>query len=158
MSARTSTSASESIEVASSADVVWSLVSDLPRMPEWSPETTKVVWTGGATGPAVGATFKGTNKMGWRSWSTSCRIVTAEPGRELAWDVHAPGGVKVAHWGYRIEPIDDRSCRVTEFAEDHRPGWFKVPTNLITGVTDRGEHNAAGMRATLERLKAAAEA
>lgn len=147
----------ESIEIAAPAEVVWSLVSDLTRMPEWSPETTKVVWTKGSTGPSVGATFRGTNKMGWRSWSTSCTIVDADPPSDLAWDVHAPGGIKVAHWGYRIEARDEQTCRLTEVAEDHRPGWFKAPTNLITGIKDRGEHNAAGMRTTLERLKAAAE-
>ena len=147
-----------SIEIAAPAEVVWSLVSDLTRMPEWSPETTKVEWTGGSTGPSLGATFKGTNKMGWRSWSTSCTIVVADPPTELAWDVHALGGLKVAHWGYRIEAIEEHSCRVTEAAVDHRPSWFKLATNLITGVQDRGSHNAAGMRATLERIKAAAEA
>ena len=147
----------ESIDIVAPAQVVWSLVSDLTRMPEWSPETTKVEWTKGSTGPSVGATFKGTNKMRRRSWSTTCTIVVADPPRELAWDVHAPGGMKVAHWGYRIEPIDDLSCRVTETAVDHRPGWFKLATNVITGVKDRGTHNAAGMRATLERIKAAAE-
>ena len=147
----------ESIDIVAPAEVVWSLVSDLTRMPEWSPETTKVEWTTGSTGPSVGARFKGTNKMGWRSWSTSCTIVTADPPRELAWDVHAPGGVKVAHWGYLIEPLDEHSCRVTESSVDHRPAWFKLPTNLITGVKDRGEHNAKGMQQTLDRIRAAVE-
>jgi uncharacterized protein YndB with AHSA1/START domain len=148
----------ESIEIAAPAPVVWSLVSDLTRMPEWSPETFKVEWTGGSTGPSVGATFKGSNRIKVRRWSTNCRITVADPPHELAWDVHSVGGMKVAHWGYLLEELDDRRCRVTETALDHRPGWFKLATNVITGVTDRGDHNAEGMRATLERLKSAAEA
>ena len=65
--------ASVSVDVAASPEIVWSVVSDLGRMGEWSPETCKVQWKGGAPGaggPAVGATFKGTNKIGLRRWST----------------------------------------------------------------------------------------
>jgi uncharacterized protein YndB with AHSA1/START domain len=147
----------ESVEIAAPAEAVWALVSDLTRMGEWSPETTKVEWTGGSTGPSVGATFKGSNRMGVRRWSTSCRIVAAEPPRELAWDVTTVGGLKIARWRYVIEPIDQLSCRLSESTEDQRNGVAKLLGNLATGVKDRGEHNAAGMRATLERIKAAAE-
>ncbi len=126
-------------------------------MSEWSPETIKVEWTGASTGAALGATFKGTNRMAVRRWSTRCTIVTMEAPRELAWDVAALGAMKVAHWRYSIEPIDDHSCCVTESAIDHRPTWFKLATDAITRVRDRDAHNAAGMRATLERLRTAAE-
>ncbi|HUS60976.1 MAG TPA: SRPBCC family protein, partial [Acidimicrobiales bacterium] len=88
---------------------------------------------------------------------TSCRIVAATPPSELAWDVFAPLVGKVAHWSYLIEELDERRCRVTETALDHRTGWFKLFGDVITGVKDRGDHNAANMRVTLERLKAAAE-
>ncbi|HUP84812.1 MAG TPA: SRPBCC family protein [Acidimicrobiales bacterium] len=147
----------ESVEIAAPAETVWSLVSDLTRMPEWSPETIKVAWTRGSSGPVAGATFKGTNRANVRRWSTSCRIIVADPPQELAWEVYAPGKVKVAEWRYRIETLDERSCRVTELAVDHRPGWFKLATNVITGITDREAHNAKGMRETLARIKAAAE-
>jgi uncharacterized protein YndB with AHSA1/START domain len=147
-----------SVEIAAPADEVWALVSDLTRMGEWSPETTKVEWTGGSTGPSVGATFKGTNRLGARRWSTNGRIVTAEPARELAWDVTAIGGIKVARWRYVIEPTGDRSCRLTESFEDQRQGGLiKVLGNLASGVKDRGEHNAKGMQQTLDRIKSAAE-
>jgi uncharacterized protein YndB with AHSA1/START domain len=147
----------ESIDIVAPAEVVWSLVSDLTRMPEWSPETTKVEWTKGSTGPSAGATFKGTNRMGPRRWSTTCTIVIADPPRELAWDVTSVGGMKVARWRYLIEPIDELSCRLTESTEDQRGGLMKVIGNVATGVKDRGDHNAKGMRETLARIKAAAE-
>jgi uncharacterized protein YndB with AHSA1/START domain len=114
-----------SIDIAAPAEQVWALVSDLTRMGEWSPETTNVEWTGGATGPALGATFKGTNRQGVRRWSTSCRITAFDPPSVLAWD--------------------------------ERNSVAKLLGNLATGVNDRSDHNAAGMRATLERIKAAAE-
>ena len=148
---------SAAVEIAAPAEAVWALVSDLPRMGEWSPETERVEWTGGATGPSVGATFKGHNRVGARRWSTSCTITVADPPRELAWDVKAVGGFAVATWRYEIEPLGDTSCRLTESTTDRRAGWFKRVTALATGVKDRGEHNAAGIQATLERIKAAAE-
>ena len=38
---------------------VWALVSDVTRIGEFSPETFEAEWTGDATGPAVGARFRG---------------------------------------------------------------------------------------------------
>ena len=145
-----------STEIAAPAEAVWALVSDLTRMGEWSPETTKVEWTGDSTGPAVGATFRGTNKLGPRRWSTNGRIVVADPPRELAWDVAAVG-LAVARWTYRIESTGEFSCRVTETFEDKRGGLVKILGNVVSGVKDRGVHNAKGMEQTLARLKAAAE-
>lgn len=49
-------------EVSASPEKVWSLVTDLPRMGEWSPENLGGEWLDGATGAAVGAKFRGNNK------------------------------------------------------------------------------------------------
>ena len=147
---------SVSVDVAAPAEVVWALVSDLTRMGEWSPETTKVEWTKGSTGPSVGATFRGYNKLGPRRWFTDGTIVVADPPRELAWDVAAVR-LPVARWRYLIESTGELSCRVTEVFEDRRGGIVKVLGNLVSGVKDRGDHNAKGMQATLDRIKAAAE-
>ena len=145
-----------STDIKADAKVVYDLVSDLPRMGEWSPENTGGKWVGGATGPAVGARFKGTNRKGVARWSTTCTIVEATPGKAIAWDVTA-GPFKVARWGYAIEPAGD-GCEVTETWEDHRASLIGTVTNVGLGVKDRGTHNEATMRTTLERLKAAAEA
>jgi len=45
--------------MAASADRVWDLVSDITRIGEFSPETFEAEWLGDATGPAVGARFRG---------------------------------------------------------------------------------------------------
>ena len=47
---------------------------------------------------------------------------------------------------------------MTETWIDKRSGLTRLLGKLITGVDDRGEHNRATMAATLERVKAAAEA
>lgn len=142
-------------DVAAPAEVVWAMLSDLTRMHEWSPENDGVTWTGGATGPALGATFKGTNHHGKKSWSSAGKITVFDDGRALAF-LTSVGPIKVATWGYEVEPTDG-GCRVTETWTDRRGGLMKVLSKLATGVEDRTEHNRAGMEQTLERLAAAAE-
>jgi ribosomal protein L28 len=149
-------SVSVSRDVAAPADVLWKMVSDLPRMGEWSPENTGGKWVKGATGPAVGARFSGTNARGKRKWSTNVVVCTCEPSTAFEFDVTA-AGLKVARWGYRIEPTDS-GCRVTETWTDSRGGLVKVLGKLVSGVADRAEHNKTSMQATLESLAASAEA
>jgi len=147
---------SVSREVAAPADRVWALVSDITRMGQWSPETTSCTWIRGAAGPEVGARFRGKNRNGWRRWSTVCQVAEAEPGRTFAFDVEA-GPIKVARWSYRIAPTGT-GCTLTETWTDQRAGWMKVPSRLISGVSDRAEHNRRSMAATIERIAETAEA
>jgi len=142
-------------EIAAPPDVVWALVADLTRMPEWSPENDGVVWLGGATGAAPGARFKGTNRAGAKKWSTRGRILESVPGRVLSFRVAAVG-LKVARWTYRFEPTDS-GCVVTETWDDERGALVTLAGRVVTGVSDRTTHNRAGMEETLRRLKAAAE-
>jgi uncharacterized protein YndB with AHSA1/START domain len=144
-------------EIAAPPEVVWRLISDLTRMGEWSPECTKVTWQGGATGPSVGARFKGHNRNGIRRWSTQGRIVAAEVPTEIAWDISALG-LAGSRWGYRIEALPDGGSRVTESWLDRRGKLLEVVGKLATGVPDRAAGNAASMKTTLKRLKQAAEA
>lgn len=136
------------------AERLYEMISDLPRMGEWSPENTGGRWTKGATGPAVGARFKGRNRKTWHRWSTDVTVVTATPGQEFAFDVTA-GPVKVARWGYRFEPDGD-GTKVTEYWDDHRKPLAAKLTGLMIGVPDRAAHNRAGMDQTLQRLAEAA--
>lgn len=144
--------------VAAPADVVYALVADLPKMGEYSPECYRCSWMGGATEARVGARFRGDNRHGWRRWSTFGKVVVAEPGRELTFDVSFPVVGDVARWSYRFEPdADGAGCTVTERWEDRRNLVLDVFGRLALGVADRGEHNREGMRATLRRLKETAE-
>jgi hypothetical protein len=45
--------------MAASTERVWDLVSDVTRVGEFSPETFEAEWLGGASGPEVGARFRG---------------------------------------------------------------------------------------------------
>lgn len=143
-------------DIAAPAEAVWSLISDVTRMGEWSPEATGAEWKGGATGPALGARFAGTNARGKKTWSTACEVTACDPGRAFGFRVKA-GGLKVAQWDYRIEPTDT-GCTVTETWTDDRGAIVTFLGKIVTGVADREAHNRAGMEQTLAALKAAAEA
>jgi hypothetical protein len=148
---------SRTVHVDAPAQRVWELVSDLPGMGSLSPENTGGSWKGGATGPAVGARFKGNNRNGKRSWSTSVRVTRCEPGSEFAFAVSSVAGIPVSEWSYAIEPAD-AGCEVTETWQDRRPGWFKAPAALVTGVKTRDDTSTAvNLERTLQALKAAAE-
>lgn len=70
---------------------VWEIVSDVTRIGELSPETFEAMWTHGATGPAVGARFKGhvkRNGVGPTYWTT-CTVTTCVAGEDFGFGVYA---------------------------------------------------------------------
>lgn len=145
----------ESCPIQADPHTVWSLVSDVTRMGQWSPETTSARWLGGATGPAVGARFRGDNRHGLLGWSTRCTVTAADPGRRFAFDVDF-AGVPISFWSYDLRSAPG-GCVVTESWTDRRPGWMRLAAVPVTGVADRAGHNRRGMQATLAALRTAAE-
>ena len=143
------------VDIAASPQEVWDLVSDVTRIGEFSPETFEARWTRGSTGPEVGAYFKGhvkRNGVGPTYW-TLCRVTACEPEAVFEFAV-GPDEVNVNNWGYRLEPRDGGTL-VTEY--------FRLGSNLPTRAywlllgPLRRRTNKAGMRTTLERMKAVVE-
>jgi hypothetical protein len=149
---------SRSVHVDAPARRVWDLVSDLPNMGRLSPENTGGSWRSGATGPAVGARFKGSNRHGARRWSTTVKVTRWEPGSGFAFAVSSLLGIPVSEWSYDIAPAGAGGCDVTETWADRRPGWFKRPAGLVTGVMTRDDTSTAvNLEQTLAAVKAVAE-
>jgi hypothetical protein len=73
--------------IAAPAAVLYAMVTDLPRMGEWSPENLGGRWRRGS-GPTVGGRFKGRNKRGSRRWTTNVEVTAAEPDRLFEFLVH----------------------------------------------------------------------
>lgn len=151
-----SSEVTRSVDVDAPAERVWALVSDLPQMGRFSPENAGGRWRGGATGPAVGARFVGSNRSGARRWSTQVRVVECEPGRSFAFDVSS-FGLAVSRWRYALEPTP-RGCRVTETWTDRRGTVIALGGRVVTGVADRTAFTATSIERTLAAVKAAAEA
>lgn len=148
---------SRSVEVAAEPRVIWSMVTDLPRMGEFSPENVGGAWVGGATGPAVGAEFRGVNRNGGKQWWTKVRVVACQPDRLFTFDVRTPFGVRVSRWSYEITPTDT-GCRLTEHW--YRVGsWFirRFMGPRVTGRADRPGYNVESIEHTLAAVKARAE-
>src|SRR4051812_2231054 len=96
---------------------VWALVTDVTRVGEFSPETLDAKWIDGATGPAVGARFKGhvkRNQRGPMYW-TECKVTKCEPSRLFEFAVVFRGDHAVNTWGYRIDHATEGGSLVTEY-------------------------------------------
>src|SRR6201999_1535593 len=120
-------------------------------------EVCRVRWRGTSTSAAVGARFAGSNRNGWRRWTTWCRVTEAEPGRRFAFEVATPFKVPISRWEYDLRP-DGAGCRVTETSGLRVRRWFVPIPNGITGEPDRAGTNAANIATTLRRLKTHVEA
>lgn len=144
---------SGSTEIAASPDAVYAMVTDLPRMGEWSPEAQGGQWKGEPA--AVGAKFKGKNKNGKKSWSSVVVVTDATAPKRFAFRTKA-GGMTFAEWSYEIEPRSS-GCKVTETWVDTRPGFVTPLGRLVTGVADRATHTRTSIDTTLANVKKAAE-
>ena len=142
------------VKINAPAEKVYDLITDVTQMGRWSPECTGGKWTGGATGPAVGATFKGSNRHGLARWTTHCTVTKADPGKAFEWEVKESG----MRWGYRFEP-DGGGTLVTEYREQRAETPFYIKLVQRSGLIGRNREKLLvdGMRQTLERVKEAAE-
>ncbi|MDA0297587.1 MAG: SRPBCC family protein [Actinobacteria bacterium] len=138
-------------EVSASPEKVWSLVTDLPRMGEWSPENLGGEWLNGATCAAVGATFKGNNKNGEKTWQTVVIVEVCDAPKKFMFSLKFKE-LHLSDWVYEIEPTTS-GCRVTHawVAGTH---WeqFAPFGKDISGVEDRATHNLRNMGVTLDNL------
>lgn len=145
-----------SVDIDADRSLVWSLVSDVSRMGEWSPVCRRVEYLDGATTPAEGVRFLGHNRQFGARWSRTCVITACAPGRELAF--HTLFRDKVGtRWRYRLEPRDGATRVVESYELVAMPRWVKAFQRL-PGMTSRSRlETNRGMQRTLSRIKAAAE-
>ena len=147
---------SVTVHIQAPPDEVWALVSDVTRIGEFSPETFEAEWLEGASGPAVGARFRGhvrRNEIGPVYWTT-CRVTECVPGRCFAFAVEVAGRT-VNTWRYDISPAGDGGSDVTEsFALSPTPA-FRLYWRLLG--RGRQRTNIRGMQRTLEQMKAVTE-
>lgn len=146
---------SVTVHMQATPEAVWDLVSDVTKIGRYSPETFEAEWLDGATGPAVGVSFRGHVKRNGRgpTYWTTCKVVGCEPGREFTFAV-VQGDKTVNTWSYTIAAAGD-GCDVTESFE-LAP---MLPMRIYWALAGwaRGRTNREGMRATLERIRAEVE-
>lgn len=144
----------QSTEIAATPEKVWSIVSDLKRMGEWSPQCRKVIVRGGTV--KLGAKTINVNKRGLLVWPTTAKVVRFEPNKQIAYRIAENHTV----WGFEITPTDT-GVRLTERREAKNGQTTKVSSTLVDlafGGNDSFEAELEeGMRETLVKIKAAAE-
>jgi hypothetical protein len=151
------TADSVSVDIKADAETLYAMVSDLPRIGEWSPECERVEWEGEVTTPVEGTTFTGFNAVGPGRrirYQRHGTVLQAEPGRSFSF-ITDEGGRPSTAWTYTFEPIGDGRTRVTEAYEVR---WIPTWARILDVPTNRHKELLQGMRTTLERLGAAAEA
>jgi Polyketide cyclase / dehydrase and lipid transport len=139
-------------------EVIYDLVADVTRMGDWSPECVSCEWIDGATGPTVGARFRGRNRHGLARWSNKPRVVAAERGREFGFVALDPIGRDMTKWLYRMEPTVTGTT-LTESFEMVRtmPLYIRLYDRWVMGVKDRRADPEANMRTTLSNVRTAVE-
>jgi uncharacterized protein YndB with AHSA1/START domain len=134
---------------------VWTLLADLERMGEWSPECYRVEWLDGARSPAVpGARFRGWNRYGRMRWAVTCEVKTSDPARELTFST-IDHGREMVRWRYRLDSTNSG----TDLSESFEVIWLSFAGRLAEDflMRDRDRRRQEAMRATVERIKAIAE-
>lgn len=141
------------ITIDASPEQVWSVVSDLRRMPEWSPQCRVM--------RPLGKLREGTrtvnlNRQGWKWWPTTSKIVRYEPNKSIAFRVVENGTV----WSFDIAP-DASGSTLTQrrTVPPHGTTWISTKgIEYVLGGTDNFEVALVdGMNATLTKIKDAVE-
>lgn len=143
----------ESIEIDATPEQAWSVISDLERMGEWSPQCKKMIIRGGTVG--LGTRTININRRGPLVWTTTSKVVRFEPNREIAFRVAENHTV----WSYTITP-GDSGVTLTERREVNG-STTKISSILVDklfgGVESFETELKLGMAETLGKIKRAAE-
>jgi hypothetical protein len=158
---RKGTSGSASVTVSASPEEVYDTVSDVRRIPEWSPECVHAHWIGEVDGPEEGDRFLARNRRGLLRWGNRPVVAVADRPREFAFVIHQPPFGALTRWAYHIEPgAEPGTSEVTESFELVRdqPKINSWVVRFVAGVRDREPDLQRNLETSLERLRTVIEA
>ena len=144
---------SASTEVRASADEIYAVVSDVTRIPEWSPETVRAEWV-------APDRFNAWNRRRLGRWRTVANVVEAVPGQTFSFVVQVMGG-DWTQWTYLIEPGSVAGAtRLTEECRMCVPLPFAVLAfeRLFLFVWDRRPDLQNNIQLSVDRIRAIVEA
>lgn len=142
----------QSVDVAAPPEKVWELVSDLPRLAEWSPQVVKSLTRGPLR---EGSRLLNLNRRGLLVWPTRSKVVRFEPGREIAWRIKENGST----WSFTLEPTPTGTHLVQrrEAPEGLSETSISLTDRFLGGQGVFQAELQAGMRQTLARIQHLAE-
>ncbi len=93
---------------------VWDVLTDVPRVGEWSHECRTATWIDGHENPVVGAVFVGGNQSGRTRWRRKCTVTESVAPRR--WVYRTSGGVPrdSTEWRFELEALPDGGTRVRQ--------------------------------------------
>lgn len=140
------------IEIDAPVGKVWNLVSDVSRMPQWSPQC-RVMRALGPVKP--GTRTLNLNRRGMLFWPTTSVITEVIPERKFAFRIP----LNTTVWSYELEPTATGTRLIeTRHAENGVTALSKAATNAALGGMDNFERELLeGIQQSLARIKAAAE-
>ncbi|NVN50018.1 SRPBCC family protein [Mycolicibacterium hippocampi] len=140
------------IDINAPVSKVWALVSDLKKMPQWSPQCRLMKPIGGMRQGARTINF---NRRGFLAWPTTSRITELIPEKKLAFRVNENHTV----WSYELEPTEAGTRLIeTRHAENGTTAMSNFLVNsMMGGVPSFEDELIEGMNLSLNRIKAAAE-
>ena len=140
------------VHMSASPDEIWDLVSDVTKIGRYSPETFDAEWLEGATGPAVGAKFRGHVKRNGRGpiYWTTCTVSECQPGQVFAYGVGNNSDKPLNVWRFELTPSGDGTDVTESFTLAPTP-LLRLYWTLLGWA--RGKTNRNGMRTTLERMR-----
>ena len=140
------------IDIDAPVGKVWSLVSDLSRMPQWSPQCRMMKLLGPLR---PGTRTLNLNRHNMLFWPTTSTITEVVPERKLAFRIPLNTSV----WTYELEPTATGTRLVeTRHAENGVTAVSTAVTKAALGGVDSFEKELLeGMNQSLSRIKAAAE-
>lgn len=140
------------VRLSTSPQRVYDLVSDVTRIPEWSPEVVGCEWLDGATGPEAGARFRARNRRRWFRWSNNPVVDVADAPREFAVTRTEPGGGSI-RWTYRIAPDGDGAVVALRYdVLKPVPVGLHVVLRVLFGVRELHDDLHANMCTSLDRI------
>lgn len=142
-----------SVEVRAPADRVYAVVSDVTRIPEWSPETRRAEWL-------APDRFRAWNRRRLGRWRTVANVVEASPGHKFSFVVQVMGG-DWTQWTYLMEP--GSMAGATLLTEEIRmcvplPFGVVVFERLFLFVGDRRVDLQHNLEVSVNRIRTIVEA
>ncbi|MFI6871473.1 SRPBCC family protein [Nocardia sp. NPDC050406] len=141
-----------SIDIAAPPEQVWNVVSNLKRMPEFSPQTLRM--------QPIGKIRTGTwtinfNTDGKAYWPTTARVVRFEPNKAIAFKVNENRTI----WSFTLEPTATGTRLVQRRDCPNGTTWFSRTSieKAMGGEARFEELLVTGMNETLGRIKAVVE-
>ncbi|WP_054812317.1 SRPBCC family protein [Nocardia arizonensis] len=141
------------IDISAPPDKVWKVVSDLKRMPEFSPNTVRMIPVGT---PKAGTWTVNWNRDGRKFYPTTSRIVRFEPDKGFAFRMNENFTV----WSFTLEPTET-GTRLTQRRDVvNGVSWpVRKMVDALLGGEEAFEANLVrGMNETLGKIKTAVEA